>query len=69
MLYKKYHRNFVRQFKEGSRYECFSGRYIVNKEPYYRGEEILIIDSGCSVWVLISMDGSINYKIKVLNAI
>lgn len=71
MLYKKYHRNFVRQFKGGVRYKCFSGgkRYIVAKEPYYRGEEIRIIDSECSVWVLISMDGTINCKIKVLNAV
>ena len=69
MLYKKYHRNFIRQFKKGVKYECFSGRYIVSKEPYYRGEEIRIIDSKCSVWVLVCMDGKINKYINVIQEI
>ena len=68
MLYKKYHRNFIRQFKKGVKYECFSGCYTVDKEPYSY-YNIRIIDSECSVWILISRDGSINNKIKVLDAV
>lgn len=37
MLYKKYHRNFVRQFKKGTRYKFVNSRGMVcevNVEPF-----------------------------------
>lgn len=41
MLYKKYHRNFVRQFKKGVKfsYKTYNKVYkdIVEREPYYDG--------------------------------
>lgn len=60
MLYKKYHRKFVKQFKKGVKFECINSvrRYIVEKEPFYGGN--ICITGECSVWVLVYMDGSIN---------
>ena len=34
MLYKKYHRNFVRQFRKGIEFNYKAYRDVVNKEPY-----------------------------------
>ena len=43
MLYKKYHRNFVRQFKNGVKYSYkdYNNVYkdIVEREPYYDGRD------------------------------
>ena len=61
MLYKKYHRKFVKQFKKGTKFKCINSvnRHIVEKEPFYRRGSVGMI-SECSVWVLVYMDGSIN---------
>lgn len=40
MLYKKYHRNFIRKFKKGTRFKFFINddtkgiMYVVNGEPF-----------------------------------
>ena len=62
MLYKKYHRNFVKQFRIGTKFVCINGvrRYIVKEEPFHRRSGNICMTGDCSVWVLVYMDGSIN---------
>jgi len=61
MLYKKYHRNYISQFRKGT--EFWFKAYYREKvviEPYvYSG----VCRSGS--WVLIFLDGKINYNIKI----
>lgn len=71
MLYKKYHRNYIRQFKEGTRfkynYKCYT--YTVIKEPYYSTYYQHIEFQSTSiipVWTLIYPSGFINYDIKIV---
>lgn len=65
MLYKKYHRNFVRQFKEGTEFRYKTYRDVVLKEPHF--------DYGCIritgdkyYLVLVYSSGRINYNIKIV---
>ena len=78
MLYKKYHRNFVREFKIGVEFRCYVSpsvytAYVVEKEPYYNERSRCIefrSNSYFSRWTLINLDaGSINNSIKVVDAI
>lgn len=68
MLYKKYHRNFVRQFKVRAVFGTTRAiyRYIVEKEPYYDGvfKGIRII-SDKGNWDLV-YDGRINKYLYVV---
>ena len=75
MLYKKYHRNFIRKFKKGVK--CYRTDsplfYKIVKEPYYSkvSHRIEFWDdsSFLGTWPLIFSWGSINHKINVLNAV
>lgn len=76
MLYKKYHRNYVRQFK--AEFRCYISTslyntYVVETEPYYSKRNMCIEFRGNSYfsrWILINLDeGSINYSVKVEDAI
>jgi len=73
MLYKKYHRNFIRKFKKGVKcYRLDSPLYEVVKEPHYSNVNHRIEFQSSSyfgIWPLIFSSGSINYKINVLNAV
>ena len=73
MLYKKYHRNFIRKFKKGVKcYRRDSPLYEVVKEPYYSNDNHRIEFRSSSyfcIWPLIFSWGSINYKINVLNVV
>jgi len=69
MLYKKYHRNFVKQFKMGTRYgfKAYSGEIykdIVRKEPFYnRGINMTGKKFG---WTLVFPGGRIERSIKII---
>ena len=78
MLYKKYHRNFVRKFKMGAKFKyydrfgCFSF-YTVALEPQYSMINHYIEflsnrsrDSKITDMVLVSPRGSINDNIKIV---
>lgn len=61
MLYKKYHRNFVRQFKIGTKF-TFSNRpvEIVDKEPIYsKYSHYIEVRSHYLWWKLIKSDGKL----------
>lgn len=47
MLYKKYHRNFVRQFKEGAEFEYTSRIYHTTDQYYCTGELMIELDRCC----------------------
>ena len=78
MLYKKYHRNFVSQFKFGTKVEIYSNdtyttdRFInseVIKEPFieygYFTVSICMVDSKNYNRVVIYHSGRINFNIKL----
>ena len=69
MLYKKYHRNFVRQFKKGIVFKWNRSLSVVMKEPYYDNKDIFVTDKKYYSWILVSRDGSINRDIKVENVV
>lgn len=72
MLYKKYHRNFIRQFKKGTkvkyRYdngtETIIGKVIT--EPYYVGGTIRIIVSKSKSRTLVMPSGQLIDNINVI---
>lgn len=67
MLYKKFHRNYVRQFKKGTEFSYETHRDVVNKEPYTLinwGNHIRITGIYYGL-VLIYSDGRIDYSIKI----
>ena len=72
MLYKKYHRNFVRQFKNGTKvkYYIYLSPYTVVHEPYYSTRthwiEFHTNNSSDPNWILVSSGGSINKEIKIV---
>ena len=70
MLYKKYHRNFVRQFKKGVKFNFFNSQLSeVTREPYYSTYHQHIEFQSTSiipVWTLIYPSGFINYDIKIV---
>jgi len=53
MLYKKYHRNFVKQFKIGAKFR-WSGSdrpYMVEVEPFYsKGNNCIEVSPGHYLW-------------------
>lgn len=69
MLYKKYHRDYVSQFKRGVKFACEDGirysMYTVEKEPYYVYGDIRL--TGIEYYlVLVFYDGKINRYIHVV---
>lgn len=69
MLYKKYHRNFVRQFKKGTVFKWNRSLSVetVMKEPYYFNDKFIFIkDSKYQQWDLIYYNGRINKNLYVI---
>ena len=58
MLYKKYHRNYVRQFKKGVK---LLNRNEVTKEPYLIGRSIEI-EVNRYILTIVSASGKIHYR-------
>lgn len=69
MLYKKYHRNFVKQFKKGTKIAIGSGEsYYSDKvigKPLYMYNSIYIGDSKY-LWILVLPSGKTNKHIYVV---
>mgnify|MGYP003538268817 FL=1 len=69
MLYKKYHRNFVRQFKVGVKFSYETYRFhrdIVKREPYIGYGHCGIWMTGKEDgWILVFSDGKVEYKVKI----
>ena len=72
MLYKKYHRNFVRKFRRGTKvkYYIYFSFYTVVHEPQYsmsnRCIEFLSNNSRDLNWIIVFSSGSISSNIKIL---
>lgn len=64
MLYKKYHRNYIKQFKKGTEFNYKTYRDVVNKEPYTCCGNIRITGINYDL-VLVYSDGTTNYNIKI----
>lgn len=71
MLYKKYHRNYIRKFKKGIKicYKTYSGEIkdTVRIEPFYndiKNKSIHITGSKYG-WTLVYCNGRVDYKIKI----
>lgn len=60
MLYKKYHRNFVKQFRKGSKIKSKRTACLtwdtVEEEPYVFSREIHIASSAYSHWLIVLVD-------------
>lgn len=79
MLYKKYHRNFVRKFKKGTKFEYIEGRgpgikFTVSIEPYsdwryWKGIGIRIKTSGENLWNLVYPEGQLEEDIYAIQEI
>ena len=76
MLYKKYHRSYVSQFKRGVKLRRNDDIHIVTTRPFLRLNLVtrrpyITVDTtidehgGWIRWTLVSQDGKINYKIKI----
>ena len=69
MLYKKYHRNYVRQFKRETKFAIGSGEsYCSGKvinEPFYMYNSIYIGDSK-HAWILVLPNGKTNKHLYVI---
>ena len=81
MLYKKYHRSYVRKFKKGTKIEIFYSNDVyttdsfinskVVREPfvdYYScsvSSGISIVDSCGYLWVVVYRSGKISYRINI----
>ena len=68
MLYKKYHRFYVRQFKKGVKFSYKTYRDVVEVEPYYRpyfDNGGIRITGNKYYLVLVHLDGTTNYNIKI----
>jgi len=72
MLYKKYHRNFVRKFRKGTKvkYNIYFSFYTVVRDPYYSNDHCIRFESNHSRdpnWILVFPGGSISRNsIKIL---
>ena len=80
MLYKKYHRNFVRKLKKGTKIEIYSNdiyiytNHFINsevvKEPFieygYFSVGISMIDSKNYKWIVVYYSGRINHDVKAI---
>ena len=77
MLYKKYHRNFVRQFKKGVK--LFIGSIVrlsndlsinehreITKEPFWFGIRVEIEVDGKYILTIVFPSGKINKYIRVI---
>ena len=73
MLYKKYHRNFVRQFKVGVRFNYYlitQLSYTVVREPQYSiSNHCIEFLSNRNNTRLVYLDGRINKYINVIQEI
>jgi len=66
MLYKKYHREYIRQFKKGTEFSYETHRDVVNKEPYtYIGYGNIRITGINYDLILVFSNGTTNCKIKI----
>lgn len=66
MLYKKFHRNYVKQFKEGARFAIGSGKSgKVISEPFCLFKSIYIGDSE-HLWILVLPNGQTNKNLYVI---
>lgn len=63
MLYKKYHRNFVRKFKRGTKFEYTSRFNHVTYQYCCTGELMIEQDRCCgsAPWILTSVSGRFSY--------
>lgn len=68
MLYKKYHRNFVRKFKKGTRFAVISVETVM-KEPWCDNKEIYVGGSKYGRWNLVYPGGEIDKYIRVDDAV
>ena len=62
MLYKKYHRNFVRQFKEGTKFRRNIRKPLVDvvkKEPYVSIYYEVRIAGSKDDWILVTLSGQL----------
>ena len=68
MLYKRYHRNFVKQFKKGTRFDrtTCSAWDRVKVEPYVFDRKIYIIDLSPCFVILVDSDGKLIKDINVI---
>jgi len=77
MLYKKYHRNYVSQFKKGAKLRKDSDIQTVTTRPFPRlnlvtGRSYITVDTtidepgGWIRWALVSSDGKINHRIELV---
>lgn len=73
MLYKKYHRNYIRKFRKGVKFNFFNFKLVeVTREPYSFENCIFISTMICSSkrdlsWKLIGNSGFILYKIEFIS--
>ena len=69
MLYKKFHRNFVKQFKKGTLFAIGSGGSYntgeVISDPFYMFSSVYIEDSK-HLWILVLPGGKINKNLYVI---
>lgn len=65
MLYKKFHRSYVRQFKKGVEFNYKTYRDVVNKEPYDIGCGNIRITGINYDLVIVYSDGTTNCNIKI----
>lgn len=77
MLYKKYHRNYIRQFKEGTKViykTCgVTIKDTVRLEPYYTdyyddivGDRGIYLTGYKYAWALIYYNGKLDYKTEIV---
>ena len=73
MLYKKYHRNFVKQFKIGAKFKFIHSNNlteIVNAGPFYfKRSNHIEVQAGYIWWRLIYQNGKINKNLYVVQKI
>lgn len=76
MLYKKYHRNFVRQFKRGVKFIAgcgsISNEFRVTREPYLpdsSSSRIYVEDGKLYTWTLVYPGGRVNKYLHVIQEI
>lgn len=66
MLYKKYHRNFVKQFRRGAilMFDIGEGDKIISK-PFIDSDYGEICIRCTYEWTLVFFDGKINHEMKI----
>ena len=67
MLYKKYHRNFVRQFKNGVKFMVYDAhlRKVVRRGIIASRGIICIEDDRGNIWDLVQLGGKLFKSIKL----